>query len=85
MAEIVYMLCAVTSLTCAGLLYMGYLRNRTRLLLYSSVCFAGLALNNLVTFLDLVIVPETDLSAWRAAIALAAEGVLIFGLVMRSS
>lgn len=83
MAEAVYLLCTAASILCAILLYVGYRGNRTNLLLYSSICFAGLALNNAITFLDLVIVPDTDLSAWRAAIALAAETILITGLIAR--
>lgn len=81
MAELVYMLCALTSLGCAGLLLRGYTRHRTRLLLWASVCFAGLALNNILLFADLVLVPAVDLSVWRAAVGLAALLALVFGLV----
>ena len=84
MAETVYLLCAAASIACAGLLFAGYRRGRTRLLLYSSLCFAGLALNNVLTFFDLVVAPDVDLAAYRAAIALTALAILIVGLVMRS-
>jgi hypothetical protein len=46
MAETVYILCALTSLACAVLLVRGYRRTPSRLLLLSSFCFVGLALNN---------------------------------------
>jgi hypothetical protein len=75
MAEAVYVLCALTSLACAILLTRGYLKTRVRLLLWSSVCFTGLALNNILLFVDLVLVPELDLSLIRqipAAIGLFA-------------
>jgi hypothetical protein len=85
MAEAVYLLCAATSVACAGLLLRGYLRQRTRLLLWSSVCFVLLALNNALLFIDLIIVPTTlDLSAWRSVTALAGVGVLLFGLIWES-
>jgi hydrogenase/urease accessory protein HupE len=80
-AELVYLLCALTSLGCAGLLLRGYAQHRTRLLLWASVCFAGLALNNMLLFADLVLVPAVDLSIWRAAISLGALLALLFGLV----
>ena len=84
MAETVYALCALTSILCASLLYRGYRANRTRLLLWSSLCFGGLALNNTVLFIDLIIVPEIDLSGLRSAIAVASMMVLIIGLVWES-
>jgi len=85
MAEAVYLLCAATSLACAILLLRGYLRQRTRLLLSSSLCFVLLALNNALLFIDLIIVPPGgDLSLWRSATALAGVSVLLFGLIWES-
>jgi hypothetical protein len=81
MAEAVYLLCAVTSVVCALMLFRGYRAQRTRLLFWSSLCFGGLALNNILTFLDLVIVPSVDLSLLRGLIALTAIVVLIYGLI----
>src|SRR4029078_7960776 len=84
MAELVYLLCALTSLAWAGWLLRPYRATRTRLLLWSSLCFAGLALNNLLLFVDLVVVPATDLSALRGGVALVALLTLVFGLVWES-
>jgi len=81
MASIVYLLCAITSLICASLLLRSYLANRTPLLFWSSLCFVGLALNNILLFIDLVIVPTIDLSFYRAVCALIAVLVLVFGLI----
>jgi len=81
MAELVYVLCAATSIACAVLLLRGYGRSRTRLLFWSGLCFAGLALNNVVLFVDLVIIPSVDLSLVRSGTALVAMLVLLFGLV----
>ena len=47
MAETVYILCALTSVFCAVLLMRSYRRQRTRLLLWSTLCFAGLAINKI--------------------------------------
>lgn len=81
MAEAVYLLCAVTSVACAVLLLRAYLRTRTRLLLWSGLCFAGLALNNVVLVVDLIVVPDTDLSTWRLVPAAAGMVLLVYGLV----
>jgi hypothetical protein len=81
MAEAVYLLCAVTSVVCALMLFRGYRAQRTRLLFWSSLCFGGLALNNILTFLDLVIVSSADFSLLRGSIALIAIVVLIYGLI----
>ncbi len=85
MPEAVYLLCAATSIACAILLLRGYLRQRTRLLLWSSLCFVLLALNNALLFIDLIIVPTgLDLSLWRSVTALSGVSVLLFGLIWES-
>ncbi len=81
MATLVYALCALTSLACASLLLRGYLANRVRLLLWVGLCFAGLALNNILLFVDFRVVPEIDLSLWRTLPALAGLLILLYGLV----
>jgi len=87
MAETVYALCALTSLACAVLLLRGYLRSRARLLLWSSLCFGFLFLNNVLLFVDKVLLPDQDtllgvpFAIWRSASALAGVGLLVIGLV----
>ncbi len=81
MAELVYMLCLLTSTACAALLIRSYVQTRTRLLLWSSLCFAGLAANNALLFVDRVLVPDVDLSLWRSLVALISIAILVFGLI----
>ncbi|HEX8905394.1 MAG TPA: DUF5985 family protein [Longimicrobiaceae bacterium] len=81
MATLVYVLCALTSAACAVLLLRGYARNRVRLLLWVGLCFVGLALNNILLFVDVRIASDVDLSLWRSLPALAGLLVLIYGLV----
>lgn len=81
MATIVYALCGLTSVACAVLLLRGYLATRARLLLWGGLCFVGLAINNVVLFIDLSVVPEVDLSVWRSLPTLVGLLVLIYGLV----
>ena len=81
MAEAVYTLCALTSILCAVLLLRGYRARRSRLLFFSALCFIGLALNNLLLLVDLYAFPEIDLFLPRTLIALAAVGILLYGLI----
>jgi hypothetical protein len=80
-AEAVYLLCALTSAACACLLFRAYLANRTPLSFWSSVAFLGLTLNNVLLFVDLVMVPTSDLTELRHGIALAAMFLLNWALV----
>ncbi|HEY0015093.1 MAG TPA: DUF5985 family protein [Longimicrobium sp.] len=81
MATLVYALCALTSLACAVLLLRGYASSRARLLLWSGLCFAGLAANNVLLLIDKRVVPTMDLSMWRSLPALAGVALLLYGLV----
>lgn len=85
MAEAVYALCALTSLGCALLLWRSFRVNRARLLFWSGACFAGLFLNNVLLFVDLVVVPNVDLSVPRAAVALGTLALFIYGLIFDAS
>lgn len=80
-ADVVYVLCALTSAACAVLLWRGYRSSRARLLMWSSICFAGLALNNLVLIVDVRVLPNVDLAIWRSVPALLGVAALVYGLV----
>jgi len=82
-AKVVYLLCALGSISCAILLIRGYLENRTKLLLWSCLCFAGLAVNNAFLFIDVVILPDMDLfgTFWRNLIGAASGAILLYGLI----
>lgn len=80
-AIIVYILCAATSALCAVLLLRGYARSRARLLFWSGLCFAGLALNNVLLIVDVQLIPDVDLSFWRTVPALIGVSLLVYGLV----
>jgi len=79
---IVYLLCFVTSSACAFLLGRSYGKTGARLLLWSSLCFFFLAINNLLLVVDLVFLPaDVDLRFARVIAALIAVCVLLFGFV----
>jgi hypothetical protein len=77
----VYLLCFATSLLCVILLVRSYVRTRARLLFWSALCFIGLAVNNLLLFVDLVMLPMVDLLPLRHLSTLAAITVLLYGFI----
>jgi len=81
MPAVGYVLCALTSSLCALLLIRGYRANRARLLFWSSICFIGLALNNVTLFVDFIVVPQVDLRPLRDGTAFIALSVMLFGLI----
>jgi hypothetical protein len=82
MAGAVYILGTLVALCCAILLLRGYARGRQRLLLWSGLCFFGLAISNFLVFLDLVVYPtQVDLYPLRLATAAIAMLLLLFGMI----
>jgi hypothetical protein len=77
----VYLLCFLTSCACTLLLARNYWRTAARLLLWSALCFALLAANNLVVIVDLLVLPERDFRLARMLLSLAAVCVLLFGFI----
>ena len=81
---IVFILCALTSLGCAYMLFRGYARTGVRLLFWSGLCFTGLMIDNVMVYIDLIIVPDVSLVVWRKVPGLVAISLLLFGLVWDS-
>lgn len=81
MSFAVYILCAATSLTCAVMLLRSYLKTRARLLLWSGLCFVALTANNVLLFVDLIVVPNVDLSLWRHIATLSGLVLLLYGMI----
>ena len=81
MATVVYVLCAITSGACAVLLARSYRRTRTRLLLWSAICFGFLLVDNILLVVDLAIWTARDLRILRTSVALAGLLVLLYGFI----
>ncbi len=81
LAPAVYILGTLVVLICGVLLLRGYLSGRRKLLLWSSICFFGLAVSNLLIFIDLVMFPARDLYLWRLITAAIAMMFLLYGLI----
>lgn len=81
MAQVAYALGVLTSILCAFLLIRSFRAQRTALLLWCSLCFVGLALNNVLLFADLFIVPDIDLEAVRNLTAMVSLCLMLIGLI----
>ena len=84
MAETVYLIGSLTSSLCAVLLLSRYRRSGTSLLLWSGLCFTGLALSNILRFVDLILLPQVDLYGYRLALAAVSMMLLLYGLIWES-
>jgi Family of unknown function (DUF5985) len=78
---IAYILCALVCLLCTVMLLRGFFSGRHRLLLWSGLCFAGLTVANALVFVDLIILPETDLYPLRLAVTAASVLILFLGMI----
>lgn len=84
MGNVVYSLCALTSIVCAALLVQGFLRTKSRLLLWSSLCFVGLVVENLLLVVDRIFLPDVNLYTLRLSVSLVALMLLAYGLIWES-
>jgi hypothetical protein len=81
MSEIIYFFCAITSAFCAVLLIRGYRLRKSRLLFWSSLYFCGQALTNALLVLDLVVLPEMDMSFMRRLVTFSATTLFLMALI----
>lgn len=81
MAELVYILCGITSIGCAVLLLRQYRTTGGKLLFWSAGCFICLAISNVLLFVDLVLLPNIDLSPVRSLITFGGIVMLLAALI----
>jgi Family of unknown function (DUF5985) len=74
----------LTTLLCAALLFRAYQNVRKRLLLWSGLCFVGLAISNALRIADLRIFLAADLYTYRLGTTAIAMGLLLWGLIWES-
>jgi hypothetical protein len=78
---LLYLLAALTCVTCTVLLFRGYAASGSRLVLWTALCFVGLSVNNLLLFFDLAVFPDMDLRVFRHIAALAGLACLLYGFI----
>jgi hypothetical protein len=79
--DLLYLLCFLTSLSCCLLLIRSYRRTGSRVLLWTAACFVLLAIDNLLVVLDLIVLPNVDLSLARLLATLFAVSTLLVGFI----
>lgn len=84
MESIIYVAAIGASFACTLLLLRAYARTRVQLLLWTGLCFVALTASNVFLFVDLVVVPEKDLYAWRLGSAFVGISILLYGFVWES-
>ncbi len=78
-------LAALTSIGCMWLLFRGYSRSRVRLLFWTGLCFVFLSINNVVLFIDTIVLPtQVDLRLLRFTAALAGIACLLYAFIWES-
>lgn len=80
MAEMIYILCALTAGLCMLMLLQAYRKSGYKLLLWGGLCFLGFTLNNCLLLLDSLF-PMVSLLPWRLSLSLASMLVLLYGLI----
>lgn len=85
MAEAIYILCSMTCLLCAILLFKSYKRSSSKLLFWAAICFVAFTANNVLLFVDKVIVLGTDLSVLRVSVASFGVCALLFGMIQETT
>jgi Family of unknown function (DUF5985) len=82
MATIVNLIGMIVVGLCAVLLLRAYASVRRRMLLWSGLCFAGLAASGALAYIDLELMPtEVNLYTWRLGIAAVSQLLLVYGLL----
>ena len=82
---ILYLMAVLTCLACTVLLGRSYMRTGVSLLLWSTLCFVGLSISNVLLFFDLIVFPaDVDLRLWRLAAALVGLLFLLYGFICES-
>jgi len=77
-----FLLAALTSFACMVFLFRGYARTGVRLLLWSGLCFIFLTANNVLLFIDTVVLPtEVDLRVQRLVVALIGIACLLYAFI----
>jgi hypothetical protein len=79
---VLFLLAALTSIGCMWLLLRAYARTRVRLLFWTGMCFIALSVNNVVLFVDVVVLPtQVDLRMLRLGAALAGIACLLYAFI----
>jgi hypothetical protein len=67
------------------MLARGYMRTGEGLLLWSTLCFVGLSISNVLLFFDVIVFPtQVDLRLWRVGATFVGLVFLLYGFIWES-
>jgi hypothetical protein len=78
---LLFLFAALTSFGCMVLLFRGYARTRSRLLLWSALCFIFLTATNVLLFADNFVLMQIDLRPYRLMASLIGIGCLLYAFI----
>jgi hypothetical protein len=79
---LLFLFAALTSAGCMALLFRGYARTGVRLLLWAGLCFIFLTVNNVLLFVDTIVLPtQVDLRVPRLGAALLGIACLLYAFI----
>ena len=81
MPGLVYILSGVTSLVCAVLLLRGSWQNRNGLLFWSGLCFLAMTANNVLLYINFILLPDIDILVVARLTAVVGIVLLNIGLI----
>ncbi|MBY0546466.1 MAG: hypothetical protein K2W95_04200 [Candidatus Obscuribacterales bacterium] len=84
MGTVIYALCAIASIVCFGLLFRSAVASKQRLIFWTAFCFFLLSIQNIILFIDLTVISQTDLSIWRTSAGFVGCSGLLFALLWES-
>lgn len=81
MSESIYFICALTSAFCAFLLLRGYRRRPNAVLFWASLYFLCQTATNVLLVIDLVFLPNVDMSMLRRFVTMIGTALFLLGLI----
>jgi hypothetical protein len=85
MSEATYVLCTLTSIVSAALLARAAHGPSGRLMFWGAIFFVGMALNNVLLFVDALLGPSIDWSLWPNLVALISIAILLYALIWETT
>lgn len=81
---VVSSLAVLMSVACTLMFLRTYARTALRLFWWTALCFVCLSVNNVLLFINFVLLPELDLRLYRFASSAAGLVFLLYGLIVEA-
>lgn len=85
MSSVTFILCTIISLISAILLMRSAKGPQGRFLFWGAIYFLGAALNNILLYIDAVVVPDVDWALAPNLVGLVSIAILIYALIWEAT